>query len=109
MHDKDRGIALLDQAVAQAKNKPDSNSFVVITWTYSEALGDNIRSRELFEIAESHAVLYNELEFLAKEVVERLHDTIWHDTIMSKASLLASPVTFVWWFSLFQKNMIVIT
>jgi len=31
MHDKDRGIALLDQAVAQAKNKPDSNSFVVIT------------------------------------------------------------------------------
>ena len=28
LHDMDWGIALLDQAVAQKKNKPDSSSFV---------------------------------------------------------------------------------
>ena len=79
------GLKLLQKATALTNNNPNPWDYALIASSYSKTVGDNLKAKELFKVAEEYAVLSNQISFVADLVLESLKDSLWYAELMEKA------------------------
>jgi hypothetical protein len=86
LHDIDWGLKLIEESQAKAKISPNTFDYMRIADVYANEFGDKIRAREYYLLSEQYASKYDELDLLAKSVMDGLHDTKWYAELKEKAN-----------------------